>query len=150
MTNYLLDTNVALRLADLSSPQNRLVTDAVATLLEQQQVCYLSPQVLTELWVVATRPTDVNGLGWSAARTTEEISRLMDEFPLLEESQQVFSVWLNLVTTLSVLGKRAHDARIAATMLTYGVTHLLTFNTKDFIQVPDINAVDPQAVVSVS
>jgi predicted nucleic acid-binding protein len=106
--------------------------------------------VLTELWVVATRPTEVNGLGWSAARTTEEISRLMDEFPLLEESQQVFSVWLNLVTTLSVLGKQAHDARIAATMLVYGVTHLLTFNTKDFIQVPGINEVDPQAVVSVS
>ncbi len=119
-------------------------------LIEQQHVCYLNPQVLTELWVVATRPTEVNGLGWSAARTTDEISRLMNEFPLLEESQQVFSIWLNLVTTLSVLGKRAHDARIAATMLAYGITHLLTFNTKDFIRVSDINAFDPQAVVSVS
>ncbi|WP_017302122.1 type II toxin-antitoxin system VapC family toxin [Nodosilinea nodulosa] len=150
MANYLLDTNVALRLADLSSPQNALVTDAVATLLEQQHVCYLSPQVITELWVVATRPAEVNGLGWSAARTTEEIARLMDEFPLIEESQQIFSVWLNLVTALSILGKRAHDARIAAIMLEYGVTHLLTFNTKDFIQVPGIIAVDPQAVVSPS
>lgn len=150
MANYLLDTNVALRLADLSSPRNVLVTEAVAKLLEQQHVCYLSPQILTELWVVATRPTEINGLGWSAARTTEEMSRLMDEFPLLEESQRVFSVWLNLVTTLGVLGKRAHDARIAATMLVYSVTHLLTFNTKDFIQVPGINAVEPQAVVSES
>lgn len=69
---------------------------------------------------------------------------------LLEESQRVFSVWLNLVTTLGVLGKRTHDVRIAATMLVYSVTHLLTFNTKDFIQVPGINAVEPQAVVSES
>ncbi len=147
MANYLLDTNVVLRLADLSSPQNALVTEAIATLLEQQHICYLSPQVLIELWVVATRPTEVNGLGWSAARTTAEISRLMDDFPLLEESQQVFYVWLNLVSSLGILGKRAHDARIVAIMLVYEITHLLTFNTKDFISIPSINAVNPQMVL---
>ena len=29
-------------------------------------------------------------------------------------------------------GTNAYDARLAAAMLTHGVTHLLTFNAKDF------------------
>ena len=49
MAQYLLDTNVVLRLADLESPQNKLVTEAIATLPEQQHVCVVISQVLIEL-----------------------------------------------------------------------------------------------------
>ncbi len=39
MANYLLDTNVVLRLADLSSLQNVLVTEAIAMLVNRSQFC---------------------------------------------------------------------------------------------------------------
>jgi predicted nucleic acid-binding protein len=148
VARYLLDTNVVLRLADLESPQNALVTEAIATLLEQQQVCVLISQVLIELWVVATRPVEVNGLGWSILKTTDEMAQLLDEFPLLDERAEIFSTWQQLVATQSIAGKRAHDARIAAAMLTHGVTHLLTFNTQDFIQVPGITIAAPQSIIA--
>jgi hypothetical protein len=34
-------------------------------LLTQGDECFLTAQVLVELWVVATRPVEVNGLGWA-------------------------------------------------------------------------------------
>lgn len=148
MARYLLDTNVVLRLADLESPQNTLVTEAIATLLEQQNVCVLISQVLIELWVVATRPVEVNGLGWSIPKTTHEMAQLLDEFPLLDERAEIFSTWQQLVATQNIAGKRAHDARIAAAMLIHGVTHLLTFNTQDFIQVPGITIAAPQSIIT--
>jgi predicted nucleic acid-binding protein len=148
VARYLLDTNVVLRLADLESPQNALVTEAIATLLEQQQVCVLISQVLIELWVVATRPVEVNGLGWSIPKTTDEMAQLLDEFLLLDERAEIFATWQQLVATQSIAGKRAHDARIAAAMLTHGVTHLLTFNTQDFIQVPGITIAAPQSIIA--
>jgi predicted nucleic acid-binding protein len=64
MTKYLLDTNIVLRFSNPSDAQHDLATDAVATLLMQADECYLTAQVLVELWVVATCPVDVTGLGW--------------------------------------------------------------------------------------
>jgi predicted nucleic acid-binding protein len=46
------------------------------------------------------------------------------------------------------MGKRAHDAQIAAAMLAHRITHLLTFNTQDFIQVPGIAVAAPQSVIA--
>jgi len=148
VARYLLDTNVVLRLADLASPQNALVTEAIATLLEQQHVCVLISQVLIELWVVATRPIEGNGLGWGVPETTDEMAQLLDECPLLEERAEIFVIWQRLVSTQNIVGKRAHDVRITAAMLTHGITHLLTFNTQDFIQVPGITVAAPQSVIA--
>jgi len=84
----------------------------------------LTAQVLVELWVVATRPIAVNGLGWTGEQTRSTIDQLLNRFPLLEESSQIFPNWLDLVTTRKVKGKRTHDARIVAVMLTHEITHL--------------------------
>jgi predicted nucleic acid-binding protein len=76
MAKYLLDTNVVLRLSNPSDGQHELVTEAVANLLARADECYLTAQVLIELWVVATRPTNVNGLGWSVEQTRNIIDQL--------------------------------------------------------------------------
>lgn len=65
MTKYLLDTNVVLRFCNPSDVQHNLATDAISCLLTQGDECFLTAQVLVELWVVATRPVEVNGLGWA-------------------------------------------------------------------------------------
>ena len=33
--------------------------------MTQGDECFLTAQVLVELWVVATRPVEVNSLGWA-------------------------------------------------------------------------------------
>jgi len=144
MTRYLLDTNVVMRFCNPSDVQHELATDAISRLLMQSDECLLVTQVIIEFWVVATRPTQVNGLGWTVEQTRSTIDQLLDRFPFLEESPQIFQNWLNLVTTNRVMGKRTHDARIIAVMLANGVTHLLTFNPSDFTGVSGIIVTHPQ------
>jgi len=107
----------------------------------------LTGQVLIEFWVVATRPLQVNGLGWTAQQADEEISQLLDQFPLLEEDSTVFINWRRLVTRVGTLGKRSHDVRLVAVMLVHQITHLLTLNPDDFSGLSEIEVVHPQAIV---
>jgi predicted nucleic acid-binding protein len=146
MPKYLLDTNILLRLSNPDDAKNPLVTAAVAALLNQGDECYLTAQVLVELWVVATRPTDVNGLGWSVAQVRRTIDQLLKQFPLTEDNLQIFPAWLELVTANQIQGKRAHDARIVAVMLSTDIRHILTLNPKDFFGISEITVVHPQTI----
>ena len=147
MITFLLDTNIILRFSNPSDKQHQLVINAVATLLEQGDECMLAPQVLIELWVVATRPTNVNGLGWSTTYTHNMIQQLMERFPLVEESPKIFSAWLNVVSSNQIMGKRTHDARIVALMHSAKIKHILTLNPKDFTSIPDIIVVHPKDII---
>lgn len=147
MTRYLLDTNVVMRFCNSSDVQYSLAVDAISRLLAQEDECLLTAQVLVEFWVVATRPIEVNGLGWSVEQTRSIINQLLERFPLLEETSQIFPNWLNLVANSKVMGKRTHDARIIAAMLVHGVTHLLTFNPTDFAITSSIIITHPQELV---
>jgi predicted nucleic acid-binding protein len=144
MTKYLIDTNVVLRFCNASDSQHALAGSAILHLLATGNECYLTAQVLIELWVVATRPANVNGLGWTAERTKSIIDQLLYRFPMLEDSPQIFPCWLELVTVKEILGKRAHDIRLVSIMLTSNITHLLTFNGKDFNISENITIVYPQ------
>ena len=98
MAKYLLDINVVLRFSNPSDGQHCLATEAVATLLLQGNECYLTAQVLIGLWVVATRPADVSGLGWSVGQTHDVIEQLLNRFLVADETSQIFSSWFALVT----------------------------------------------------
>lgn len=90
MADYLLDTNVLLRMSDSTSPVNLLAGRAAATLLKQQNRLFITSQNIVEFWVVATRPAQVNGLGWSVQQTRTEIEQILSQFPLLEETPEIF------------------------------------------------------------
>lgn len=148
MIRYLLDTNVILRFCNPSDVQHDLATEAISYLLNQGDECFLTGQVLIELWVVATRPVEVNGLGWTTEKTKQIIDELLNRFPLLEESPQIFFTWLDLVTTNQVMGKRTHDARLIAVLLANNITHILTFNSSDFAVKSMITVICPQQLVT--
>jgi predicted nucleic acid-binding protein len=146
MTTYLLDTNVLLRSSDPNSPLQALADTSVTRLLRRSDQLYITSQNIIEFWVVATRPAQVNGLGWSVEQTRTEIELILNQFPQLEETPQIFPHWFNLVTSYQLQGKRVHDARLVAVMLAHGVTHLLTFNPDDFRSIHEIVVVHPQAL----
>ncbi len=148
MATYFLDTNIVLRFCNTLDERHPLVKSAVARLLREGHDCVFTAQILAEFWVVSTRPPEANGLGFSTSQVREFINPLFSTFRLLEETSQTFQIWLELVTDQDIKGKRAHDARIAAAMLTHGVTHLLTFNTQDFTQVPGITVATPQSIIA--
>ena len=45
---------------------------------------------------------------------------------------------LDLLANHSTAGKHVHDANLVATMLSNGITTLLTFNTRDFRRFEDV------------
>jgi len=65
---------------------------------------------------------------------------------LLPDSLATFKEWRRLVVTHSVNGVEVHDAKLVASMNTYGITHLLTFNVADFKRYPGIVVVSPADV----
>lgn len=147
MTSYLLDTNILLRSVDPNSENCSLARNAVNKIIEEGGNCYITPQILVEFWVVATRPINVNGLGWTTQKTQEEINEFLSQFSLLVETADIFLFWLNLVSEYDIKGKRTHDIRLIAVMKTYNITHLLTFNPTDFIPIPNITILRPQDLI---
>lgn len=140
----LLDTNILLRLSATQAPEHADLVHAVASLLSRGDEPVITAQVLIELWVVATRPANVNGFGWTPAQTHQVVVSFRAQFALLEDTPAVFTYWLTLVAVNGVEGKRAHDARLAATMLAHGVTTLLTLNPKDFMGFPGLVILHPR------
>lgn len=148
MTEYLLDTNIILRIVQPSAPAHTLAVEAVASILAKGDSIFITPQILIEFWAVATRPVDVNGLGWSATLTEAETQQLHLQFPMLDDRSDIFPIWLQLVKQYHVLGKKVHDARLVAVMQTHNITHLLTFNVADFQRFAEITVVHPSEVQS--
>jgi predicted nucleic acid-binding protein len=87
----LVDTNILLRSAQPNHPLCYQATHAVSRLLRQNHSVFFCPQNIPEFWNVATRPTEQNGLGFSAAeamrtqaaQASAQHSRrsLIDSFP---------------------------------------------------------------------
>jgi hypothetical protein len=65
---------------------------------------------------------------------------------VLPEPAEALGDWLDIVTTTPIVGKRAHDARIASAMRANGVSHLLTLNTSDFAGIAGIVPLHPSAL----
>ncbi len=148
MTDYLLDTNILLRSRDIASPDYNLVDRTIRYLISNNHQCFITSQVLIEFWVVATRPVAVNGLGWTPEETERAVQMLINQFSLLEETPDIFRIWLSLATTYKILGKRTHDLRIQAVALAYNISHILTLNPKDFVEVEGITIVHPNSINS--
>jgi len=144
--DYLADTNILLRSAELAHPMHSDAVRAVSTLLARGEKVCVFPQNLIEFWNSATRPADKNGLGFSPSHTETEVSKIESLLIVLPESPAIYPEWRRLVIAHSVLGRQVHDARIVAAMNVNRVTHLLTFNIDDFKRYSGITLVDPASI----
>lgn len=144
MNQYLLDTNILLRAADISSRNNYVANKAITKIINDGNECVITAQIIIEFWVVATRPIDVNGLGWNTLQTKDYINDLLDNFRLIPETSTIFTTWLQIVTDYDIKGKRTHDIRLLAVMKSHNIRYLLTFNPKDFILIPNITIIHPE------
>ena len=150
MATYLADTNLLLRLADPASAQHAVATEALAQLFRQGDEVFLTPQNFIEFWAVATRPVVANGFGWNREQTAREVDEPQKRFPLLADSPEVFTRWLELVKQFPVTGKRVHDARLVVVLQVHAIENLITFNMSDFTVFPSLSLVDPTSVVASS
>jgi predicted nucleic acid-binding protein len=146
MTSYLLDTNIILRFCDGNSQAQSETEQAIIQLWKNEDIVYITAQNLIEFWSVASRPSDVNGLGWTTHKIHSELVQLQHLFPLLADTADVFTHWLQLVSTFDIKGKKVHDARLVAVMSVYEIPRLLTYNVTDFKSFSHISAIRPQDI----
>jgi len=88
--------------------------------------------VIYEFYVVATRPENSNGLGLSPENAIKEVDNIIGTYIIIDDNNQIFPNWKELVKTFRVSGKTAHDARIVALMQSHGINKLYTLNRSDF------------------
>jgi predicted nucleic acid-binding protein len=141
----LVDTNVLLRLAQPHHPHARIAERALNLLHNQGEVFYVASQNLIEFWVVATRPTEENGLGISPGQAFTEISQIKGIFKLLPELP-IHDLWEQVVRQYRVAGKPAHDARLVAAMQANGIAKIVTFDPGGFGRYDGIEAIDPRGI----
>lgn len=148
----LLDTNVVLRWVNPLDGRHAEIAAAIEAIRDAGHTPAVVPQVLYELWVVATRPTEANGLGKSSEETEETHALIANTIlPLLltlDDTPAILPAWLDLVSGHTVQGKPAHDARIVAAMLCHEVTHLVTFNASDFARYSEITVTSPESILA--
>lgn len=146
--NYLLDTNILLRFAEDTHSHHQLAVDAVNVLLRSDHELAVTPQVIYEYWVVATRPKTQNGLGMTISDSDAAIEKWLKIASFLPDHQNVFQLWKDLVTQHHVLGKSAHDARLAATAIYYECDGIVTFNAADFQRFAPLQILTPEQVLA--
>ncbi|NJN12466.1 MAG: type II toxin-antitoxin system VapC family toxin [Richelia sp. RM2_1_2] len=140
---YLIDTNIILRLAQLEHPMRDHALTALTLLTTKNEEYYLTSQNLIEYWRTCTRPVERNGLGMTVSDSDAALADIEGIFTVLPDIPAIYVQWRRLVVVYGVMGVNVHDARLVATMLVYNLTHILTFNTKDFNRYTEIIAVNP-------
>ena len=145
--SYLADSNILTALSQKHSSQYLFVKKVMAACRKDKENIFVFPQNLIEFWAVATRPIEVNGLNLSTEKTTIEVRKFLQNFNFVPELPNLYNEWERLVQKYQVKGKNVHDARIVAAMSQYRITHLLTFNVKDFSRYDGITVVDPKEFV---
>jgi predicted nucleic acid-binding protein len=141
----LLDTSILLRSLQVRHPQYETVVRSLEILPTRGHNLHIVPQNLIELWVVATRPVEQNGLGLAPVAVAMEVNRIKSIFPLLPDTPAIYPAWENLVIQYKVSGKSAHDARLVAAMRVHGLTSILTFDRAGFARYAGIEVVHPAA-----
>ena len=146
-SRILLDTNVLVATSSVVHVFHGVATSALVRLVNEGATFHASETVLREWYVVMTRPVSANGVGLIPGVAVSRIRRTIAAgVERVEEGSGVFETWLDLVERHKVVGKSAHDARIAAVAVALGIPRLLTFNPGDFARYPGVAALDPRAI----
>ncbi len=141
--SYLIDTNVLLRFFDIADPRNTEIVEALDAVTNSTEEIFVCLQVLIEYWSVATRPREVNGLGLATADADRHLSKIESLFTRLPEPSDISERWRELAACHCVIGRQAHDARLAALMISHGIDTIITLNNTDFTRYSEITALTP-------
>ena len=131
----LLDTGILLRLVDSTDTLHAEVRAAVGALGDRNEELFATTQNIAEFWNVATRPVAVNGLGLSVSTVAGLLEGIVEPTcGILIEGETLYGEFKRLGLKYNFGGKQAHDARLVAMMLCWGVDTILTLNERDFRQ----------------
>jgi predicted nucleic acid-binding protein len=116
--------------------------------LRQKDAVFFCSQNIAEFWNVATRPAEVNGLGFSHEEALHEVASIENLLTLLPDIPAIYPVWKRLVQDHRVQGVKVYDARLVAVMSVYLIDTVLTFNVADFKRYSNVSAHHPVSLLA--
>jgi predicted nucleic acid-binding protein len=128
----MLDTNVLLAATDEGRAEHRSALTIMNEWAAGDTTLCTSGQILREYFAVATRPTELNGLGVKPADAVSNIRAIRERTAFLSEDARVADRLRGLLADVKCKGKQVHDANVIATMLAHGVGTVVTMNVEDF------------------
>ena len=87
---WLIDTDILLRLVEITALQYIEAKNAVDKLLKKGDTLYILLQNISEFWKVCTHPLDKNGVGFTIAQTEAELSKIEQFFDILPDTIEVY------------------------------------------------------------
>jgi predicted nucleic acid-binding protein len=130
---YLLDTGILLRIVDSRDQLHAVVKEYLIDLASRNEELFTTTQNVAEFWNVSTRPVSANGLGLPAAVVVDLLQSVIEPAcGLLSETDDLYAHFKRLGSIYRFGGKQAHDARLVAMMLCWGIEKVLTLNERDF------------------
>lgn len=142
MARVVVDTNVLLAATDRSRPRHHA---AVAFLANDERDLAITPQIVREYLVVATRPVAVNGLGMSGSQAVANMEAFLTVLDLLAEGPNASAHLVELIGRGLAAGKQVHDANVVAVALAHDVAVIVTDNARHFARFSDMVRVESLA-----
>lgn len=134
----LLDTNILTVSKQSGHADFKKVTNCLQQLITGNDELIICPQNLYEFFVAATRPVDKRGLGLSRSKALWEIQNLQDTYSFMNDPENLFIQWQQILEKYETTGKQGHDARFIAFMIASGINKFYTLNLSDFNRYSDI------------
>jgi predicted nucleic acid-binding protein len=129
----LLDTNILIHGNQDASPHFKTITNKLMEFANREEELIICPQLLYEFYAVATRPIEArSGLGLSSESALSQIQKFHATYLFINDSENLFDMWLQLLKQYSSLGTSAHDTRLVAFMKSQNIDQLYTMNQKHF------------------
>jgi predicted nucleic acid-binding protein len=141
-----LDTNILLRLSELSHPHHPIAVQSLRRLAAAGHTFCIASQTVSEFLAVATRSAADRGLGMDPTSAEAELDKLISSLDTLYDSPATLLESRKLLVAHQVIGKSVHDAKLVAAMKANGINDILTFNGRDFIWYSGINVIEPSGV----
>ncbi|MGA7414260.1 MAG: type II toxin-antitoxin system VapC family toxin [Bryobacteraceae bacterium] len=103
---------------------------------------YVTSQILCEFYSVVTNPRRVTQVR-SVTDALQAISGFLAFLHVLPVPSRAVEGWMDLLRRRPVTGADVFDLQLVATMLSYGVSRIYTFNGADFAAFPELAVVSP-------
>lgn len=137
-----VDTNILIYANLTVSPFHEPARQILKSLKQQGCFLWISRQILKEYLSAMTKRNILTG-EISTLSLIEDIRYFSEYFGIAEDSPLVTEKLLALLKQIVIGGAQIHDANIVATMQAYGISNLLTHNTKDFERFSSIITILP-------
>ena len=126
-----LDTNILIYAKLEKSIFHEAVVAKLDEMLAEGFEFWISRKVIREYLACITREDSLKQI-LTSELIQKDISEFQENFKVADENDLVTEMLLDLYNQEMIIGKQTHDANIVATMRTYEIEYLYTYNVDDF------------------